>query len=161
MSENNSMYAVKVNGESVMAPSLAAAEAIAAALGGSVIEVSRKEALASVREATKTPEFPPALAHMLELVKNTITVETGQADLLRDSCWRLILQYDSRNGIWYTELKNFGSDNGPVYNQVTGERYQSIAHARWENGKTCDVKYLNNGIKGNDKFGKTKPAAAA
>jgi len=160
MSENNSMFAVQVNGERVMAPSQAAAEAIASALGGSVITLSRKEALSAVREATKIPEFPPALSDMLACLKDTIIGETDKHDLLNDSCWRVILQYDSKNAAWYTELKNFGNGNGPVYNQVTGEKYQSIAHARWENGKTCDVKYLNNGIKGDDKFGKTKPAAA-
>jgi len=155
------MYAVRVNGEKVMAPSQAAAEAIASALGGSVITLSRKEALSAVREATKVAEYPPVLADMLASVKSTIIAETKENDLLEGSCWRLILQYDSKNATWYTELKNFGNGNGPVYNQVTGERYQSIAHARWENGKSCDVKYLNNGIKGDDKFGKTKPAAAA
>ena len=155
MSENNSMYAVSVNSEKVMAPSLAAAEAIAAALGGSVVTLSRKEALASVREATKVPEYPPVLGHMLADVKATILREIDANNLLADSCWRVILQYDASHDAWYTEVKNLAA--GPtVYNQVTGEKYASVCHARWSHGKTCDVKYLSNGIS-EDKFGKANP----
>lgn len=154
---SNEMYAVKVNDESVMAPSLAAAEAIASALGGSVVTLSRKEALSAVRTATKTPEYPPVLADMLALLKDTIVIETDKAALLDGSVWRIVLQYDSKNAAWYTEVKNLAA--GPtVYNQVTGEKYPSICHARWSHGKPCDVKYLGNGIS-EDKFGKSNPAA--
>jgi len=151
------MFAVKVNGESVMAPSLAAAEAIAAALGGSVVTLSRKDALASVREATKTPEYPPELSEMLICLKDTIIGETDTHGLLDDSVWRIALQYDSKYTTWFSEVKNLAA--GPtVYNQVTGEKYASICHARWQHGKSCDVKYLSNGIS-KDKFGKTPPAS--
>lgn len=157
MSESNSMYAVKVNGEKIMAPSQEAAQAIAAALGGSVITLSRKEALASVREATKVPEYPPALADMLTSLKDTILIGTDEASLLEGSCWKVILQYDSKNAAWYSEVKNLA--NGPVvYNQTTGEKYPSAVQARWENGLSCAVKYL--GKVGEDALGQKRPASA-
>ena len=160
MSDKNCMYSVRVNGETVMAPSQAAAEAIAAALGGTVVAVSRKEALSAVREATRTPEYPPALSDMLALIKDTVVIEVDKAGLLEGSCWQVIARYDSKHEVWYTEVKNLVE--GPTqYNQVTGEKYASIVHARWSYGKSCDIKCLRRGINGDDKFGNAKPVAAA
>jgi len=153
------MYSVKVNGESVMAPSQAAAEAIAAALGGTVVTVSRKEALSAVRTATKIAEYPPVLTDMLTLIKDTLVIETDKAGLLEGSCWQVLARYDSKHEVWYNEVKDLAA--GPtVYNQTTGEKYTSIVNARWQHGKDCSVKHLRSGIN-DDKFGASKPAAAA
>jgi len=160
MSSENVVYKVRVNGQEYGADDKASAESLAELLGGEVFTTSRKEALAHVRTITAEPEYPPALAHMLVTLKDTIVSELADNGMVEGSCWRVILQYDSKRNTWYDEVKNFGNDSGPVYNQTTGEKYPSIAGARWENGKTCAVKYLNNGISGDDKFGKSKPAAA-
>ena len=158
MSENL-VYKVRVGSQEYGADDQASAESLAELLGGEVFTTSRKEALAHVRTITAEPEYPPVLANMLASVKSTIVNEIIDANMLKDSCWRLIAQYDSENQSWYIELKDMAA--GPaVYNQVTGEKFPSICQARWSHGKTCAVKYLANGINGEDKFGKSKPAAA-
>ena len=155
------VYKVKVNGSEYGADDKASAEALAELLGGEVFTTSRKDALAHIRKVTAKPDFPPVLNDMLAEVKETIVHELTMHGLVEGSCFRMIVQYDSKGKGWYSEVKNFGNNSGPVYNQVTGEKYPSIAHARWENGKSCAVKYLANGVNAKgDKFGKGKPASA-
>ena len=158
MSENV-VYKVRVGSQEYGADDKTSAESLAELLGGEVFTTSRKEALAHVRTITAEPEYPPALAEMLANVKSTIVSEITGAGLMNGSCFRVIAQYDSQNTAWYAEVKDLAS--GPaVYNQVTGEKFPSICQARWSHGKTCAVKYLSNGINGEDKFSKGKPAAA-
>ena len=153
------VYKVRVGSQEYGADDKASAESLAELLGGEVFTTSRKEALAHVRTITAEPEYPPALAEMLASVKNTIVSEIIDNGLMSGSCFRIIAQYDSQNKAWYAEVKDLAA--GPVvYNQVTGEKFSSICQARWSHGKTCAVKYLSNGINGEDKFGKAKPAAA-
>lgn len=159
MSESQVVYKVKINGSEYGADDEASASALAELLGGAVFTMTRKEALSHVRTITKVADYPPALSNMLALLKDTIIVETDKAGLLGESCWRVTLQYDGRNEHWYSEIKNL-ADGPIVYNQVTGEKYQSIVHARWQHGKSCAVKYLANGISGEDTFRKSKPASA-
>ena len=159
MSENQMVYKVRANGSEFGADDEASAEALAGLLGGVVFTVTRKEALSHVRTITKVADYPPTLSNMLANIKSTIIAEVKENDLMNESCWRIVAQYDSENEVWFSEIKNLA--NGPVvYNQVTGEQYQSIVHARWQHGKSCDVKYLANGIKGEDAFRKSKPASA-
>jgi len=158
MSENV-VYKVRVGSQEYGADDKASAESLAELLGGEVFTTSRKEALAHVRTITAEPEYPPALANMLASVKSTIVSEITDNGLMNGSCFRVIAQYDSEHAVWYAEVKNL-ADGPIVYNQTTGEKFPSICQARWSHGKTCAVKYLSNGINGEDKFGKTKPAAA-
>ena len=153
------VYKVRVDGSEYGADDKASAEALAELLGGEVFSTTRKEALARIRKVTAKPDFPPVLNDMLAEVKATVVRELTEHEMVEGSCFRVTVQYDSKNKGWYAEVKNFGNDSGPVYNQTTGEKYTSVAHARWEHGKSCAVKYLNNGIS-EDKFGKNKPAAA-
>lgn len=153
------VYKVKVNGSEYGADDKASAEALAELLGGEVFTVGRKEALAHVRTITAKPDFPPVLNDMLASIKVTIDTALTSNGLINGSVYRVIAQYDSKRETWYAEIKNLAG--GPeVYNQVTGEKYASICHARWEHGKGCAVKYLSNGVSGTDKFGKGKPASA-
>lgn len=153
------VYKVRVNGAEYGADDKASAKALAELLEGEVFSVSRKDALSHVRTITATPDYPPALANMVAEVKTVITSQIAGAGLMDGSCFRVIAQYDSKGKGWYFEVKNLA--NGPtVYNQTTGEKYPSVVHARWEHGRTCAVKYLSNGISGDDKFSKTVPEAA-
>ena len=159
MSNENVVYKVRVNGQEYGADDQASAESLAELLGGEVFTATRKEALAHVRTITATPEYPPALADMIASVKSTIIAELTENGFLDGSCFRVIAQYDSQSKAWYAEVKDLAA--GPaVYNQTTGEKFPSVCAARWAHGKTCAVKYLNNGVSGEDKFGKNKPAAA-
>lgn len=157
MSENV-VHKVKVNGSEYGADDQASAMALAELLGGEVFTVSRKAALSHVRTITATPDYPPVLANMVADVKSAIISELTENGFLDGSVFRVIAQYDSKSKGWYFEVKDLA--NGPmVYNQATGEKYPSICHARWENDKSCAVKYLANGIT-KDKFSKNRPAAA-
>ena len=154
MSENL-VYKVKVDNQVYGADDKASATSLAELLGGEVFTASRKDALAHIRVITATPGYPPVLNDMLAEVKSTIISEITEHEMMIESCWRVIAQFDSKSGGWYAEVKNL-ADGPVVYNQRTGEKYASICHARWDHDKSCAVKYLANGIN-DDKFGKSKP----
>lgn len=153
---DSKVYKIRVNGAEYGADDKASAEALAELLGGEVFTTSRKEALAHVRTITAKPDFPPVLNDMLSMIKETVIDEVTAHSLMTESVWRVTVQYDSKRESWYSEVKNLAS--GPeVYNQTTGEKYDSVCHARWSYSRSCAVKYLANGIFKDDKFSKNKP----